>query len=196
MSPEHCEERLSVANIRLNWTLDQWKRIFFCDEAGIDNSGLQVKTVRRPRGQRYSPNFVYRHPNKSLRINYFSWVSAHGVGELIVYKRMDAKFLCEEIIPHMIETLKNTFNSDNFLIVHDNASFFTGAKATEYLTRSRNDRYFLSIPPYSPEMNIVENLWAYLRHFVKRDCFLHGRIDRRLDFIEKVKQVLYPTKYS
>lgn len=189
VSPEHCEERVSVANIRLNWTQSQWKRVVFCDEAGVDNSGMHLKTVRRPKGQRYNSDFVYRHPNKSLRINYFSWVSAYGVGELIVYKRMDAKYLCTEVIPHMVESLKSTFNSDDFLIVHDNASFFAGPRAVSYLTRNGCGRYFLSIPPYSPEMNIIENLWAYLRYNVKRDCFLYGRIDRRTEFIETVKNI-------
>lgn len=189
VDPENCDERMRVANRCLQWTSDQWKKVVFCDEAGLDNSGAQLKTVRRPRGERFNRDYIYRHPNKSLRINYFSWVSKFGVGNLIVYKKMNAKVLCRDVIPFMIESLRAQFGSDNFRIIHDNAKFFTCDYTTLYLFHTGFDKFFLPIPPYSPDMNLIENLWAYLRQKVKEQCFLNGQTRKRKDFIREVRNV-------
>lgn len=140
VAPNHCDERMIVANRRSGWIVDRWKNVVFCDESGLDNSGEQLKRVRRPRGQRFNSRYIYRHPNRSLRINYFSWVSKFGVGNLMVYKTMNATLFCTEIRSQMIESLRAQFRNDNFLIVHDNAKFYTCNETTDYLYRTGYDK--------------------------------------------------------
>lgn len=174
VSPVYCDERMTVARRRCSWSEDQWKRTVFTDESGLDNSGFQQLHVHRPRGRRFDPRYLYRAPNGTKRI-YFSWVSSRGVGDLIIYDRMDSQFFCHEVVPVMIDKLREDFGNDDFLIVHDNAPFYTSHYTTVYLSRTGYDKYFISIPPYSPDMNIIEHLWAVLRQKVKRDCFPYGQ---------------------
>lgn len=186
VAPIHCEERLWVARRRCAWTADQWNRIVFTDESGLDNSGFQQMYVRRPRGKRLNAKYVYRAPNATKRINYFSWVTCRGVGELIVYDRMDSQTFCHEVLPVMMQRLRAEFGGDNFQIIHDNAPFYTSNYTTLHLSRTGFDKFFISIPPYSPDMNIIEHLWAVLRRKVKRHCFMHGQ-SRGRAFAELVK---------
>lgn len=82
------DKRIVEARVRKDWEPTFWNKFVFTDESGCDNSGLEKRLVRRPLGTRYDEQFTYGYPNKTLRVNYFSWVSIHGVGNLTFLKRM------------------------------------------------------------------------------------------------------------
>lgn len=44
------------------------------------------------------------------------------------------------------------------------------------------------LPPYSPDMNITENVWAMLKQKVRKDCFEFGRTGGRRDFESLVER--------
>lgn len=93
-----CERRLMVARNRKYWTLTQWRRIVFTDESGIDNSGLQRRLIWRPPGKRFDPKYFYKSPNKTLRVNFFCWASAKGLGKLTFVNNMNS-----EVVESMVE---------------------------------------------------------------------------------------------
>lgn len=187
ISLEHSEERFNYAMLRANWTAFDWEKIVFCDESGLDNSGFYRRLVWRPRGMRFAQQFIYRAPNMTLRINYFSYVSSIGVGKLFVYKRMDSPTYCQ-IVSKMICELREKFEHDDFKIVHDNAAFSQSEYTRRYLEENDLRKYFVHIPPYSPDMNIVENLWALLKRKVRERCFLFGQTRGRRWFIELLQR--------
>ena len=67
-----CEDRMNVALTRSFWSIDQWKKVVFCDESGIDKSGTQWRFVIRPQNCRFHQQFVYRAPNKTLKVHFFT----------------------------------------------------------------------------------------------------------------------------
>lgn len=176
ISPFNCEKRLSVAIRRSFWTVEKWKTIAFSDESGIDNAGYYRRYVFRPAKSRYAPRYTYHPPNSSMRrrLNFFSYFSVHGTGQLVYYDAMNSEVYCQ-CIRIMIDDLKEKFGHEEFLVVHDNAAW-SSSQYTRTFTRDHGyNRFFISIPPYSPDMNPIENLWAMLKHAVREDCFLHGR---------------------
>jgi len=46
------------------------------------------------------------------------------------------------------------------LIYRDNAAFARGRKTIKFLSERDLEKLFIPVPPYSPDMNIIENLWA------------------------------------
>lgn len=110
----------------------------------------------------------------TLRINFFSYVSSLGVGKLFVCKKMDSVTYCQ-IITEMILELREKFNHDNFRVIHDNAAFSQSEYTRRYLDEHDLRRYFLHIPPYSPDLNIIENSWALLERKVRENTFLFGQ---------------------
>lgn len=177
LKPIDCEARVEIAIRRAAWSVEKWKNIVFCDESHCDNSGAQRRHVWRPKSSRFNQNYIYKFPNKKLRLNYFSWISAYGPGELLFYRKMNSQLYCETIVPTMINSLREKFGSDNFLIIHDNASFSNSNYTTKFLNDNDYSKFFIPIPPYSPDMNIIENVWGVLKFQAKNHCFLYGQTE-------------------
>lgn len=157
------EKRVHVVRIRLQWDQQFWNKIVFTDESGIDNSGKHRRLVRRPRGTRMQPEFVFKHQNKTCRLNFFSYVTAHGLGDLIFYEKMNSEFYCDQIVPVMMNKLRETFGSEDFFVIHDNARFSQSKHTKKYLRDSGYADFFIEQPTYSPDRNLIENLWAILK---------------------------------
>ena len=52
-------------------------------------------------------------------------------------------------------------NADRITIIVDNARYYRNKELEEYLSTSRIELLFL--PPYSPNLNLIERLWKYFR---------------------------------
>ncbi len=59
--------------------------------------------------------------------------------------------------------LKHT-EAENIYVICDNARYYRSRKVTEYLETSKVERKFL--PPYSPNLNLIERLWKYFHKIV------------------------------
>lgn len=117
------EARIEFASLMRRLSAEQWKKYIFTDESGMDNSGYFRKRVWRPRGERFNHRYVLKHQNSTMsRVNYFSWISPTGTGDLYFYDKMDSETYCE-IILDMIQKLKAQYGSEDFYVIHDNARF-------------------------------------------------------------------------
>ena len=65
--------------------------------------------------------------------------------------------------------------SEDTVIVMDNASFHRKDKLTEIAYRYNQHLIFL--PPYSPELNPIEKLWANLKAYIKSNIYSSASID-------------------
>lgn len=102
---------------------------------------------------------------------------------------MNSKVYCNDILPVMIEEVRKQFRGD-FLIIHDNARFAYSENDTKkYLAENDLEKYFLTIRPYSPDLNIIEVAWAILKQRVRKHCFVHGQTKNRNDFIDLISYI-------
>lgn len=88
----------------------------------------------------------------------------------------------QEIVIHEDETL-NTENTKKFFrkieayytdkvkiyLILDNARYYKNKEINEYLTTSRIE--ILYLPPYSPNLNLIERLWKFMRKKVINNKF-------------------------
>ena len=64
----------------------------------------------------------------------------------------------------MSEALEARHPEDRITVICDNARYYKCKKVEEWLRTHRVDVVYL--PPYSPNLNLIERLWKYLRQTV------------------------------
>ena len=64
---------------------------------------------------------------------------------------------------------------ENTVIVMDNASFHR--KSRLYSLAKKAGTTLIFLPPYSPELNLIENYWSWLKRYLKYIILFHSSLD-------------------
>jgi len=121
-----------------------------CTSAWIKKG--EVKEIKSNTGRkRVNWNGVYNPLNQDLILHESETINAETV--LVFLKKIEAFYPDKKMIHIFI----------------DNASYYKNALVTEYLKTSRIKFHFL--PPYSPNLNLIERFWKFMRKDVINDKF-------------------------
>ncbi len=113
-----------------------------CASAWIEKG--KTKTIKSNTGRRrININGVYNADSQEILINESETINA------------------ETTIDFLIEIEKYYQNKSRIIIIVDNARYYKNKKVTEHLETSKIEFWFL--PPYSPNLNLIERLWKLLR---------------------------------
>jgi transposase len=125
----------------------------------------EVREIKSNTGRkRVTWNGVYNPVNRDILLHESETINAEEV--LVFLKKIEA-FYPEKQKIH---------------IILDNARYYRNEKVTEYLKTSRI--VFMFLPPYSPNLNLIERLWKFMRknvinnrYYEKFDEFRRALID-------------------
>jgi len=83
ISKTNVQKRLAWCNEHKNWTVDDWKRVLWCDESPFTFVYHGRVFVRRPKGQAYNTKYIKPTiKNGGGKIQVWGCFSANGVGDL------------------------------------------------------------------------------------------------------------------
>ena len=177
-----ADRRLGWAREHIRWTRAQWARIRWSDECSIE------------RGKGVKPDWVFRRPREGLfpwavqpkargtRHSIMFWAAfGFGIRSDLVVCEGDPKaahrgFTARKYRDLLQEHLGTVLDHDS-IFMQDNASIHTAHIVREWL-----DEHAIQVmdwPPYSPDLNPIENIWALLKQKIyelRPDLIEHSNI--------------------
>ena len=164
LNQHHIRSRLKWARAHQSWSVRDWERVIFSDESKFNlfgSDGLQY--CWRRGGQALDPRYTkkeVKHGGGKLMV--WGCVTPYGVGRLYrINGRMDSTKYISILQEAYLGTLEDLHTSrKNFIFQADNDPKHTSKVAQAWL--KENHISTLNWPASSPDMNILENLWAHL----------------------------------
>lgn len=164
-------KRLEFAYKYEHWTADKWETVTFADEKTFQSSGKGFSRVWRPKLSRHDPTRdiylnrfkeSYLHQQKvSGRFSLHIWgcIGFSNILHFITRKTLNGK--------HFTNKILKTYFSDkdkDFILIQDNSPVHTAKNVQNWLA---NHITVLDFPPYSPDLNPIENLWGKMEYDTK-----------------------------
>jgi transposase len=171
--------RLSFAEGYGDWSEEDWERVIFSDETHIEIWGRTRVWVQRPPGTAFDAEYLTNRLPHSERVSLWGCFCARGVGqaEIFVGSFDAAKYV--DILQHnLIQTALHFYPREPWYFQQDNAPQHTSRVARQWF--HNHGVTLLDFPPYSPDLNPIENLWAIVKTRVEK------RLARTTDELERI----------
>ena len=165
------QKRLSFAEGYKNWTPAQWMKVEFADEKIFWGEGFWGQVfVRRPKGEALNPDYCVDQDPHPIKVSVWACFSGHGQGYMYIFnENMDAKLLQGILGTHLVESAELHFDvehAEQWWFLQDNAPQHKSVLVRTWLFN--NGIQCIDFPPYSPDLNPIENLWADLARRVEK----------------------------
>jgi transposase len=144
-----------------------WSKVIFSDEACIWFGKTGRMYVRRPRGKDYAyqDEYVAKYQHHGEKINIIGFVTVHGVGKIEIFSENMDKIKMKKLLSNnLLQTAQQYFPNEQWYFLHDNDKKFKSGLVEEWC--HNNGVTVMDFPPYSPDLNPIENVWAYLKYQV------------------------------
>jgi transposase len=186
---EEKKQRLAFANGYKDWKEKEWERVLFADESIIQGEGSTkggrqwVRREKRTAEALKSEN-VHHHIAHPKQLNIWACFSSAGLGYCYIHNEtLDAKSFVNNVLnTHLLQSADLLFTESprqQWYLLHDNAPIHTAKLTRKWLYD--HGITCLDFPPYSPDLNPIENLWQYIEKRVE---------ERALNTIEELQDVI------
>ena len=170
-SDEEIRKRLSFAEGYKSWTEEDWMRVEFADEKIFWGEGFWGQVfVRRPKGEALNPDYCVDQDPHPVKVSAWACFSGHGLGYMYLFnENMDAKLLQGILGTHLVESAELHFDiehAEQWWFLQDNAPQHKSVLVRTWLFN--HGIQCIDFPPYSPDLNPIENLWADLARRVEK----------------------------
>ena len=173
--------RLAFAEGYKGWSAEKWEHVLFSDEKTFYGKGFCGRIwVRRERGTALEPQYTVHKVAHPVKTNVWACFCAAGQGYAkLFHETMDAARMKSILSTELLPSARLHFDvarAEEWWLLHDNDKKFRSLLVSEWL--HNNGVQCIDFPPYSPDLNPIENLWAVLaRACEKRACDTEDELD-------------------
>lgn len=170
-SEEEIRKRLAFAEGYKSWTAAQWMKVLFADEKIFWGEGFWGQVfVRRPKGQALNPEYCVHDDPHPVKVNMWGCFCGKGLGYSYIFnENMDGALLKGILGTHLIESAELHYDvehAEQWWFLQDNDPKHKSTIVRTWLFN--HGIQCLDFPPYSPDLNPIENLWADLARRVEQ----------------------------
>jgi hypothetical protein len=189
------QKRLDFANFWLVDGQDTLGNVMWTDETRIQSNPIhrRVKVWARTGTQQKNLPVQTKLHSGGIGLMFWGCISKHGRGPLLAIDGTlngikYIEVLRNELLPE-IEYARETFGA-NFKLMQDNAPAHRAKVVKDFL--AANDIEFLEWPPYSPDLNPIENVWQWVKHKLETEYAICRTEDELFDRTTSIWEQLTP----
>ncbi len=172
-SADEVRKRLSFAEGYKDWTAEQWEKVLFSDEKCFYGKGFCGRVwVRRPKGEALNPEYCVHKQAHPVKVNVWAAFCAGGQGYCHIFnEKLDSHLYKRILTDNLLPSASLHFSLappriEQWYFLHDNDPKHTSGVVREWLHNAGVS--VLEFPPYSPDLNPIENLWNAMARAVEQ----------------------------
>lgn len=164
LNPQHKQARINFCRSMLEvFREDNFHKIIFTDEKSFKSDETHHVRVFRPKGQRYNQTYVCKDNSSGhIAASYWGWISCAGPGEIVATgTHFNSQKYLEILEQVAFPSIEAQFGEvENIVFMHDNSAIHTARVILDFF--ALNHIKILNHPPKSPDLNLIENIWAIM----------------------------------